>query len=897
MSERRDLGERCFDALLLLYPRSFRARFGDEMLEFFLLRRDEQRRRGTRGVVRFWTHLLVDIALNAPRQHVRALRVTTARDLPWAATEYPEDTRPMDALRQDIRYALRTLRRYPAFAAVAIITLALGIGANTAIYSVVDAVLLRPLPWPDADRIVIVYGTRGESHTEGLPYLDYLDWREQNHSFEDLGVFRGQSVNLTGTGTPERLIGSFVTASTFRLLGAGVERGRLFTDTETEVATKEPVVVISGKLWRTRFGSRPDILGSSLTLNGQPFTIIGVMRPDFQEPLGSSDVWMPVGYYPNKGDLTTRGRPGVLPFGRLKRGVSVATAQRDLDAITARLAQLYPNSNAGTGANVQLIKPQLVGDARTPLLLVLAAVATVLLIACANVANLQLARATARARELSVRAALGAGRSRLLRQLLTESLVLSLAGGAVGVGIAYLGVRWLSVMAPNVVTVFGTIGLDGGVLAFAAAVTIATGILFGVAPSWHASRARLQAALVTRTAGAAARLGARNVLVAGQIALCVVLLVSAGLLTRSLLALANVRPGFDADDVLTLQFRLPPAKYDSDAKIADMFTRALDEVRRVPRVEHAALVRATPLNGNGESFPYEIEGRPIADRAQLPTAQVNLISGDYFETMRIPRLAGRDFGATDRGETMPVAIVNRQLAAKLSANGSAVGSRVRLADGDSARWATVVGVVGDARHFALNEQQLDQIYLPYAQRPLIFTEMVIRTRGDPGALANAVRSAIWRVDADQPVWRVRPLTTSIDAQLGPRKFIMRLLASFAIVAVVLALVGVYGVMSYSVARRTQEMGIRMALGARATQVVGMVLKQGMVTIAVALAVGLTLAALTTRLLASQLFGVAPLDPVTFAIVPVLLAGVALVACYLPARRASRVNPVTALRSD
>jgi len=897
MSGHRDLGERVFRVLLLLYPRSFRARFEDEMVEFFRLRRDEQRRRGTRGVARFWAHLLVDIALNAPTQHVRALRVATARDLPWAATEYPEETRPMEGIRQDIRYALRTLRRYPAFAMVAVVTLALGIGATTAIYSVVDAVLLRPLPWPNSDRIMIVYGTRGDQRQNGLPYLDYVDWRAQNRSFDELGIIRGQSVNLTGNGTPERLIGAFVTASTFRLLAATPERGRLFLDAETEVATREPVAVINGDLWRTRFGSRPDILGSTLTLNGQPFVIVGVMQQGFQQPLGATDVWLPVGYYPNKGDLTMRGRPGVLTFGRLKPGVTVTAAQRDLDAITGRLAQLYPSTNAGTGANVQPLKDQVVGSSRTPLLIVLAAVAVVLLIACANVANLQLARATARSREISVRAALGAGRRRLLRQLLTESLVLSIVGGALGVALAYSGVRWLSTVVPNILVVISSIDLNGGVLAFAAVVTIATGILFGSAPAWHASRARLSDALVARTSAGDTRLGARSALVAGQIALCVVLLVTAGLLTRSLIALAGVRPGFDPDRVLTLQFRLPAAKYDADAKIADMFTRAIAEVRTVPGVEHAALVRATPLNGNGESFQYEVDGKPIADRAQLPTAQVNLISDDYFETMKIPRLVGRDFGGEDRGESMPVAIVNSQLAAKLAPTGSAVGMRVRLADGDSARWATVVGVVADTRHFSVNETPLDQIYLPYTQRPLIFTEMVIRTQGDPMGVANAVRSAIWRVDADQPVWRIRPLTQSITAQLGGRSFVMRLLGSFAALAVVLALVGVYGVMSYAVARRTQEMGIRMALGARAAQVVGMVVRQGMRTIMIALVVGLVAAALVTRLLASQLYGVAALDPVTFVVVPAGLALIALVACYLPARRASRVDPVAALRAD
>ena len=381
----RPRGERAFRALLHLYPRSFRDRFMEEMLDFFQARRDEQRHRfGARGLARLWLHLVADIAINAPLQHVRALRSTSARELPWASPDYPQETHPMDTLRQDIRYALRTVARHPAFAIVAGLTLALGIGANTAIFSVVDAVLLRPLPWPDNDRLVIVYSARGAQRTGGVAYLDYRDWRAQSKAFDELGVIRGQSVNLTGGETPDRIIGSFVTASTFRLLGASPMQGRLFTNTETEIATKEPVAVVNETMWRTRFGSRPDMVGQTLVLNGQPFTVVGIMRPGFNAPLGTPDVWLPVGYYPNKGDLELRGRGGVLAFGKLKPNVSVARAQSDLDGIANRLAEQYPATNAGTGVNVQSLKEQIVGDARTPLLIVLASVATVLLIACAT---------------------------------------------------------------------------------------------------------------------------------------------------------------------------------------------------------------------------------------------------------------------------------------------------------------------------------------------------------------------------------------------------------------------------------------------------------------------------------------------------------------------------------
>jgi putative ABC transport system permease protein len=524
-------------------------------------------------------------------------------------------------------------------------------------------------------------------------------------------------------------------------------------------------------------------------------------------------------------------------------------------------------------------------------------VVVVLLIACANVANLQLARATARHRELSVRAALGAGRSRLVRQLLTENVVLSLAGGLGGIGIAYGGVRWFAAAAPDVLPVIGSIALNTTVLVFAGLVTLATGLVFGLAPAWSATRNRLADALTLRSDLGGARLRAHNAVVVAQIALCVVLLVSAGLLTRSLIALSRVNPGFDAAHVLTMQFRLPAATYDSEEKIAVMFSRTIAEIRAVPGVRQAALVRATPLNGNGELLPYDVEGSAHANPQDLPLAHRNIVSDHFFATMRIPRLGGRDFSDADQHGSLPVAIVNAQLAKKLAPQGSPLGKRIRVSPSDGVAWLTVVGVVGNAKHFSLNEQQLDQIYVPYAQVPLIFTELVVRTDGDPMSVANAVRAAIWRVDRDQPVWRIRPLVAPIEGQLAGRAFMSRLLGSFAVVGLILATIGVYGVMSYAVARRTQEMGIRMALGAEARQVVGMVLRQGLRTIAIALVIGLGASLGAARLIEAQLFDVAPTDPLTFALAPLVLAVIAIVACYLPARRASRVDPLVALRSE
>ena len=872
------------------------------MIAFFNARRREVRHRaGLRSSLRLWRHLVADVALNAPLQWLngaRAAELVEEPDVPWASPLYLQREDSMDALRQDVRFALRTLRARPTFTLIAVLTLALGIGATTAIFSLVDAVLLRPLPWPHADRLVLVWGTRGTVRQNGVVFLDYLDWKAQARSFSSLGVVRGQSVNLTGGDQPERVIGEFVTANVFRMLGNTTQQGRLFTDAETEAASRQPVAIITDGFWHAQLGGRANAVGSTLLLNGQPFTVVGITRPGASEPLGTPDVWLPIGYYPNRGDLDHRGQPGVLVIGEMKPGVPVAAAQADLDAVTGRLASAYPTTNQGVGAYVQTLRDLVVGPVQTPMLIVFGAVGIVLLITCANVANLQLARAAARRRELSVRTALGAGRLRLARQLLTESLVLSMAGGALGIVLASVAVGALARQLLAGITVHGEAGVSVPVLLFAAAVTAAAGILFGSAPAWQYSREEVHEALSVRgdVVGFAGKARLRGALVMGQIALCVVLLVSAGLLTRSLIALAGVQPGFDPSHVLTLQFRLPVTKYKTNVQIADMFTRAVDEIRRVPGVESAALVRATPLNGNGENDPYELADKPIADGQVAPTAQLNVVSPGYFETMRIPRFAGRDFTMQDRDSAAPVAIVNDRLARHAWPNESALGKRIRLG-APNAPWATIVGVVGTTKQFRLSEDPLEQAYICYLQRPLIFTEVVVRTTGDPAAAANAIRAAIWRVDPEQPVWRVRTMDRVLeDARGGPR-LVVSLMIGFALLSLVLAVIGIYGVMSYAVARRTHEIGIRIALGAGRRQVLGMVLREGLRTIAVALLVGIIVSAATSRLLASQLFGVSTADPLTFAAVPLVLAIVALAACYLPARRASRVDPIVALRAD
>jgi putative ABC transport system permease protein len=896
------VSERVFRALLVVYPRDFRARFTEEMVEFFRERRTEQRRHGARGAIRLWMHLVADIAVNAPLLHVRAMltastvhRQPSAHDVPWSLPEYPEETRPMETLLLDIRYAARTLLRRPGFAAVAALTLALGIGATTAIYSVVNAVLVQPLPWPEADRLVTMTGMR-DGQQVGTVYLDYLDWRAQNRTFEELGVLRGQSVNLTGLETPERLIGSFTNASMLRILGARAAQGRLFTNDETEIATKQPVAVVSYGFWQSHYGGKPDAVGKTITLNGAPFTIVGIAARDLQGPQGTPDVWMPIGYYPNKGELESRGRPSIGVFGRMKPGVPLEQASSDLNAIAARIAEQHPATNAGITVGMLDLKEQLVGSSRTQLFVVLAAVAMVLLIACANVANLQLTRAASRRRELTVRSALGAARGRLMRQLVTESLLLSALGGALGVALAYAGTKWLGSVVPNFISLFGTITLNGQVLAFAMAVTIGTGLFFALPPAMRASRVRLNDALTTRVDGGG-RVMRGSALIFAQMALCVVLLVTAGLLGRSLVAITRVNPGFDADHVLTMQFRLPPTKYDTEEKIAGAFDRMLAEVRAVPGVTSAAFVRATPLNGNGEMNPYQLDGIGPTDPKKLPRLHINLATPGYLATMRIPLIAGRDFTPDDREGSEPVVLVNEQLAKKMGGHAAAIGKRIKIPDGPELKWFTVVGVFGNTRHFLVSEAQHDQAIVPIAQRPLIFTEVVVRTAGDPAQVAPAARAAIQRVDRDQPVWAIRPLVMSIQRQLGQREFILRLLAGFTVLAVLLAMIGIYGVTSYAVAGRTQEMGIRMALGAKAGQVVGLVVGQGMKTIALGVGTGLGVSIAAARYIESQLFNVSATDPAVFALVPVALASIALVACWLPARRASAVDPIKTLRSD
>jgi len=802
----------------------------------------------------------------------------------------------MDALLHDLKYTIRQLAARPGFTAVAVLTLALGIGATTAIFSVADAVLLRPLPYPDPGRLMVLWGARGTQRPLLFPITDFVDWRSRTHSFVDMGIARVQSVNLTGSDAPDRLIGSFVTASTLPLFGARMAAGRSFTEEETAIGAGQQVAVLSYGVWQGRFGGAPDIIGRTVILNGRPHVVIGVMAADYHDPFGAVDVWLPITSAPNPAWFT-RGQAAVWGVARLKPGITQADAQRDLSGIAAQLAAEYPATNGGTDAVVMTLREYLVGGARATLMIVLAFVGVVLLIACTNVANLQLARGASRLREISVRTALGAGRGRLVRQLLTESVLLSTLGGALGIALAYWTVGAIVAAAPANLPTFGAVGINLRVLAFSTAVTVLSGLLFGIAPALHGTRVDLAAALTQRAAdgGRGGRLDLRQVFVAVEMALCIVLLVGAGLLTRTLAALRHVDPGFQPDRLLTAEFRLPAVKYDTPEKINQFMTSALAAVRAVPGVRQAAFINALPLSGNWGGVQFAALDHPELNSTTAPFAQANAMSDGAFATMGIP-LQGRDFDARDRAGVPLVVIVNEELARRTWPGKSAIGQRLRVI-GPPDTTATVIGVAGDVKQVTLSEAATPQIYQPMLQAAGIFNTIAARTDGDPDALNSAVRAAIWSVDPDQPVWKMRSMASLVRRDFAAPQFTMALTLAFALIALLLAAVGVYGTMSYAVVQRTREVGIRMALGARREEVVRLVLRRGLRVIAIALAAGLAAALGLAPLLRRQLFGVVPLDPITFLAVPLVLTGVALAACYVPARRAALVDPVVALRTE
>jgi putative ABC transport system permease protein len=796
----------------------------------------------------------------------------------------------MHSLWSDIKYALKMLAKNPGFTAAAVLILAIGIGANSAIFSVLNAVLLRSLPYPEAGRLVWVWERTPGGEKGAVPPPDYLDYRQQARSFEQLAAYMPVTHNVTDLDNPERLSCAATSGNFFDTLGVRPLLGRGFT-VEEEQAGREPAVVLSHALWRQRYGADPSILGRKLLLDGQPFTVVGVMPADFNFPKGAA-LWE-VAPFHLKG-MSIRKAHFLRPVGRLRPGVSIEAAQSEVNAIAGRLAEQYPDSNRGHSLRLVSLNEYTVGDIRTTLLLA-GAVGFVLLMACANVANLLLARATARGKEMAVRAALGAGRGRLVRQLLTESVILALVGGVLGVLLAYWGTGVLVKAVPDNIPRLDEAGIDGSVLAFTVVASVLTGVVFGLAPALRISRPDLNGVL--KQAGRGSTGGGRgnllrNALVTAQIALALVLLVGAGLMIKSFSRLHEVSPGFNPDNLLTMQIELPAAKYPKPQQRANFFHAVVERVSGLPGVVAAGTVSELPLSGQLNDTYFYVEGRgtdPARDRA---LADFRTVSAGYFRAMQIPLKRGREFTEQEVSEGARVVVVNESIANRFFGGEDPTGKRLLVETGERTPYE-VVGVVGDIRQRGLDSEVSPEMYMPQYRAGA--TSLVVRTARDPESLAASVRGAVRAVDADQPVANVRTMGQIIDTSVTRSRFRMLLFSVFAAAALILASVGIYGVIAYSVAQRTHEIGIRMALGAEPGRIFRSVLG-GVLKVALAgLFLGLVLSLALTRLLSTLLYGVSATDPLTFLWVSPLLVGVALAASLVPAYRATRVDPLVALR--
>ena len=808
----------------------------------------------------------------------------------------------MSSLTQDIRYAVRQLTQSPGFTGVAVLTLALGIGANSAIFSFVNAILLRPLPYPQAERLVFLTEWSQQVPEMSFSVANFQDLRERNRVFSDLFAFRSQNYVLTGAGQPERLAGRQVTAGFFDTLGVQPLIGRAFGADEDKPGA-ERVALLSEGLWARRFGRDPGIVGRTLTLNNEPFTVVGVMPGTLHGTWRRSEVWTSLGRLEEQiGGAARRGsHPGIYVIARLKPQVTVEAARADVVALATGLAEQYPDSNARQSMTVEPALHAIVGDLRFPLLILLGAVAFVLLIACANVANLLLVRAASRQKEIAVRAALGAGRWRIVRQLLVESALLALLGGAAGLGLAWAGVRALVALSPAELPRVEDVGIDGSVLAFTLVASLCTGLLFGLLPALQAARADSADALHEggrAGGGGPRRQRARSLLVVSEVSLSLVLLVGAGLMLKSFLRLLDADPGFDSRRVLTMTLALPEAKYPGPEQRRAFFEQMLGRLQGLPGVE--ALASTAPLLG-GWQTSFTVEGRPEPLPGQQPSTDITRVSPGYFRAMGVTLLRGRDFDQRDREGQPPVCIIDERFAAAHWPGEDPIGKRLRLSAGadDATPWISVVGVARHVKNYGVDAESRVETYVPFAQSPLGFSTLVVKTAGDPATVTAAVGSAAQAVDPDVPVFQVRPLEQIVSDGRAPKRLAAQLLGAFALLALLLSAIGIYGVTAYAVSQRTFEIGVRVALGARAADILGLIVGRGMRLVAAGVALGLTLSfALAlglTRALGAILFQVSHTDPPTFAAVPFLLALVALVACWLPARRALRVDPNRALR--
>ena len=799
----------------------------------------------------------------------------------------------MDTLIKDIRYGLRGLWKRPGFTVVALITLALGIGANTAIFSLINAVLIRPLPFPEPDRLVWTWGNirNGGSRASVSP-LDYLDYRHENHTFEQFAAMTSASANLTGGGEPERLAAAAVTGNFFQALGVQPALGRTF-QLENEKPGSDQVAVLSYGLWQQRFAGDRAIVNKTITLDDKSFEVIGVMPRDFDFP-AAVQIWLPLNFDVEPG-MKQRKAHFLRPIGRLKAGVTVSQAQADTDIVARRLEAAYPESNTGWNLRLVPLREVIVGTVRSTLYILLGAVGFVLLIACANVANLLMAHAASRRREIALRTALGAGRLRIARQLITESVMLALFGGALGSLLAVWGVQGLVALSGDSIPVTaGEVRIDLTVLLFTLITSVVTGVLFGLAPALQTMKLNLGETLKEggRTGESGTRNRTRSLLVIFETAVAVILLVGAGLLIKSLIRLQRTNPGFDSHNVVTMRIDLPRNKYGAQEVRSRFWEQFQSRVGALPGVEAVGLVTELPLSGQPNDMPYTVEGRPVGDPNQGFDNDFRRINQDYFRAMHIPFLRGRNFTPQEVREGARVMVVSESLVQQTFPNEEPLGKRLIMSFGNTP--FEIVGIVGDIRHGSLARSGLPTMYMPVLEAG---ENVVIRAPVDSAALASAVRRELDAIDPNQPIARVRTMDEWIARAVAAPRYQTTLLGLFAALAMCLAAVGIYGVMSYSVNQRTREIGVRMALGARRGNVLGLVLRQGMSLVVIGVVIGLIGAFALTRVIGSLLFDVGARDPATFSGVAVLLAAVAFVACIIPARRATKVDPMVALRYE
>jgi len=810
----------------------------------------------------------------------------------------------MGALLQDIGYGLRLCRRNPGFTAVAILALGIGIGANTAIFSVVDGVLLRPLPYPEPDRLIMVYEKEPDFSRTSVSYENFLDWRRDNRLFADLASFRGDDMNFTGSGQPEHLSGEYVSYSLFSVLGVRPLLGRTFLPQEDQQGAGG-VTILNYAFWKRRFGGDPSVIGRTLTLNARPYAVIGVMPQGFHFR-EMADLYIPIEQWNSIALRDRENHPGLRVVGRLRPGVTMASAQADMDAIGRRLAEAYPKSNAGRGVIVAPTKDDMVGYIKPTLLMLLGAVGLVLVIACSNVANLLLARATARRHEFAIRAALGAGRWRAIRQLLTESVILSLGGAGVGLAIAAWGTRAVVAAAPMYLPPAEEVGLNGYVLGFTLGVSILTGILFGLAPAFHSSNVTPEESLRAGARGSGGgRHRAEPVFIAVEVGLAVVLLSGAGLMIQSIWRLWKVDPGFNTSHLLTSQVAISPRTMSSAQAIRLANQQIVSRIEAAPGIQAAAVTSLIPLGENDSEIGFWLGGGPQPPSDQVTPAVFSVVTPDYTKAMGIPLRSGRFFTNRDTLSSTPVVVIDDVMAQHVFPHQDPLGKQISLIAFGPVQ---VVGVVGHVKQWGLDSDDTakirSELYFPLMQVPDKFMSagvaglnLVVRTTPDPLSMVSVVRAQVAGPTEDQPMYSVQTMEQLISMSLEERRFTMLLLIIFSATALVLASVGIYAVMSYAVSRRTHEIGVRLALGATRREVLAMVLREGVALAAVGTVLGLASAVAVTRLLASLLYGVKPADPWTLATVAVAVGAVAVLASYPPALRATRVNLVTALRYE